>query len=747
MEDREMIYILDGLDCANCAAKIEEKVAKMPNVRTAGISLMDKKLRIRVEEPADEKDLESKIRSIVTAIEPDVSVRRLEASGSSKEGDSTSCRLDGASCSNGACDSCAAVESIGQDGEDEKKGKEIRNLKIRIAVGTGIFAAGLICSRVTGVPAPVAMILYVVSYLVLGYSVLLRAGRNLIRGHVFDENFLMSIATIGAFAIREWPEAVGVMLFYQVGEAFQLSALNASRRSVTELLRLRPDYANIEKDGEVIRVDPETVSVGDIILVKAGEKIPLDGVIVRGHAMLDTSALTGESLLREVGPEDTVASGCLSADGVLTIRVTALFSESTMSKMIELVTNASAKKTKSENRITRFARIYTPVVVIGAVLLAVIPVLFFHGEWQDWLYRALSFLVISCPCALVISIPLGYFGGIGAAGKRGILIKGSMYIDALAATDEIVFDKTGTLTAGSFAVQSVVPAETGKETELLRKAAGAEFYSDHPIAVSVLSAAKERGVEPMVYPPHAYREIPGRGVAVETESARLLLGNRSLMIDERIAGVPEPEEAGTILFAAENGVFIGYLAIADRIKDDAVSAIGELRRLGIKKISILTGDRRKSADATASQLRVDGVYSDLLPKDKLDIMDTILKGREKGAGKLLFVGDGINDSPVLARADIGASIGGLASGAAIEAADIVLMNDGVSSVPEVIRIARKTRRIVTENIVLSLGVKAAVLILATLGIANLWLAIFADVGVAFLAILNAMRAGRRLTKN
>ena len=621
----------------------------------------------------------------------------------------------------------------------------IRRLKIEILAGGILFAAAFLLDRITGASDSIVLTLYIAAYMVLGFSVLFKAAVNISKGEIFDENFLMAIATIGALAIWQWSEAAAVMLFYQVGELFQKSALHRSRRSIAELAAMRPDYANVMKGEELVRVHPDAVAIGDVIVVKPGEKVPLDGVVRDGCSMLDTSALTGESLLREVEPGDPILSGCINRAGVLSVEVTAGFGESTVSKIIEMVTNAGSRKTKSENMITRFAKVYTPVVVIGAVLLAVIPTLFFGGVFSVWLYRALSFLVISCPCALVISVPLGYFGGIGAASRRGILIKGSHYLDALQDTDQIVFDKTGTLTSGVFSVTRVVSGDGLQPEELVRLALIAEAYSDHPIALSVRNAARERKIEAAFPDPSAYKETAGRGVSVLTENGEIHVGNRKWMMDTGISGVPEIEADGTVLFVAADHTYAGYLEIADQVRPEASRTIAMLRELRVTNLSILTGDHKASAENVAEELCITQVYPDLLPAQKLEKMEEIFASRktdQQKNGSVLFVGDGINDAPVLARADVGIAIGAMASGAAIEAADVVIMTDDLTALPRVIRIAKKTRRIIIENIVFALTVKGLILILAAFGLTNLWFAIFADVGVAMIAILNAIRAGR-----
>lgn len=593
--------------------------------------------------------------------------------------------------------------------------------------------------------------LFLVPYLVAGYDVLLRAGRNIARGQVFDENFLMSVATVGAFALVLFPdtdphmaEGTAVMLFYQVGELFQSYAVGKSRKSIADMMDIAPEYANVEREGRLLQVDPYEVSPGDEIIVKPGERVPLDGVVLSGESQLDTAALTGESLPRSVRPDDEVVSGCVNMTGTLTVRVAKPYEESTVSRILELVENAADKKAKTENFITRFARYYTPVVVAVALLLAVVPPLLLGQSWSSWVQRGLIFLVVSCPCALVISVPLSFFGGIGGASRAGILVKGSNYLEALANAETVVFDKTGTLTSGSFAVVSVEPEEGVDEGELLEVAAHAEANSDHPIARSVREAyaaelRRERVTET--------GELGGRGVHALVDGRIALVGNDKLMAAH---GVPMSHEglhgaeAGTVLHVALEGRYLGRIVIADAVQPGAAQAVAELRKLGVKRTVMLTGDKEDVARAVAGKLGIDEYRAELLPQDKVAEAERLLEAQEAagGKGKLAFVGDGINDAPVLTRADIGIAMGAMGSDAAIEAADVVLMDDKPENIARAIRIARKTMRIVWQNIVFALGVKLAVLLLAAAGLANMWLAVFADVGVAVLAILNAMRAMR-----
>ncbi len=577
--------------------------------------------------------------------------------------------------------------------------------------------------------------LFIISYLVVGCEILKKAVRNIFRGKVFDENFLMAVATIGAFAIGEFPEAVAVMLFYQVGELFQSYAVDKSRKSISSLMDIRPDYANIEKDGKIEKVDPDEVKIGDIIIVKTGEKIPLDGVIIEGRSSLDTMALTGESVPRVVKTEDEVLSGCINKDGLLKIRVTKEFGESTVSRILDLVENASSKKSKSENFITKFAKYYTPTVVIIAVLLAFIPpiILKDFSTFSVWLYRALSFLVVSCPCALVISIPLSFFGGIGGASKMGILIKGSNYLEALANTETVVFDKTGTLTEGIFEVQDIY-AEGIEKDELLRIVAHAENYSNHPIAKSVKKAYNKEIDENIIKNP---QELSGKGIWARIDEKDILVGNEKLMLEEKI-DFKKCDEVGTILYVAIDKKYVGYVLIADKIKQDSSKTIRELKAMNIKETVMLTGDKKEVGEYVAKKLNMDKVYTELLPDGKVEKVEELLKQKSE-KGKLVFVGDGINDAPVLTISDIGVAMGGLGSDAAIEAADIVIMTDETSKISKAINLSKKTMRIVRENIIFAIFVKIAVLVLTAFGASTMWEAVFADVGVSVIAIINALR--------
>lgn len=577
--------------------------------------------------------------------------------------------------------------------------------------------------------------LFIISYIIVGGDVVKRAVKNIFKGQVFDENFLMSIATIGAFFIGEYPEGVAVMLFYQVGELFQSYAVGKSRKSIASLMDIRPDYANVKKGDELVKVDPDEVQIGDIIVIKAGEKIPLDGKVIEGSSMIDTSALTGESVPREVEVGSDILSGCININGVITAEVTKEFGESTVSKILDLVENASSKKSNSEQFITKFARYYTPVVVIIAVFLAIIPPLVIDGAtFSDWIYRALAFLVVSCPCALVISIPLSFFGGIGGASKKGILFKGSNYLEALAETEIVVFDKTGTLTKGVFNVQEIHPEGVSKE-ELLELTAYVESYSNHPISLSLKRAYSKEIDNGRI---SDVEEISGHGVIATVDGKKVMAGNIKLM---KMMDIPyfKGELIGTVVHVAVNNKYIGYIVIADEVKEDSAQAIKELKAANIKQTVMLTGDNKSVGSKVAKELGLDKVYAELLPADKVEKLEELFSQKSK-KGKLAFVGDGINDAPVLARADIGIAMGGLGSDAAIEAADIVIMTDEPSKIATAMKISKKTLKIAHQNIVFAIGIKIIVLILSAFGITTMWAAIFADVGVTIIAVLNAFRA-------
>lgn len=607
----------------------------------------------------------------------------------------------------------------------------------RIIAAFVLFVALLIAEHtgmLENVNVWIQFVIYLVPYLIIGYDIVYKAVRNISHGQVFDENFLMMVATVGAFGVQEFSEAVAVMLFYQVGELFQSYAVGKSRQSISAMMDICPEYANIEQNGVLTQVDPDDVEVGDIIVIKPGERIPLDGVVIEGESLVDTAALTGESVPRSAKAGDEIISGCVNGSGTLKVKVTKEFDDSTVAKILELVENASSKKAKVENFITKFAKYYTPVVTIGAVVLALVPPLVLGGGFAEWIQRACVFLVISCPCALVISVPMGFFGGIGAASKVGVLVKGSNYLEAVAEMTTIVFDKTGTLTKGEFKVAQIQP-QGMTETELLEIAALGEGYSTHPIANSIREAY---GKTPDMKRTENANEIAGHGISITVDNKAVLIGNEKLMKKEGIAYTP-CQSCGTVVYVACDGKFAGTLVISDTVKDGAKEAISAMKQVGVKKCVMLTGDRKEAAMEVAKELGIDEVHAELLPADKVAQVERLLREKPKKE-KLAFVGDGINDAPVLTRADIGIAMGSMGSDAAIEAADVVLMDDDVRKIASIVRISRKTLLIVKQNIVFALGVKAIVLLLGAFGAANMWEAVFADVGVSVIAILNSMRA-------
>ena len=698
-------FILEGLDCANCAAKIESKVKQLPHIVSATVNFMMKTLTIEIQDKAHIDSLVKQVKETVTSLEPHVEV--IEQNGDNH------------------------AHSHTHDHGDGDKSGMVR----RLILGVILF----IIPITMPLSLAVKVVLYGTAYLVIGSDIVLLAMKNIIRGQVFDENFLMTIATIGAFAIGEYPEGVAVMLFYKIGELFQDMAVNKSRKSITALMDIRPDFAHLQVEGESVKVSPEDVHIGDIILVKPGERVPLDGMIIKGNAMVDTSALTGESMPRSVGVGDEALSGFINQNGVIEVKVTKNFGQSTVSKILELVQNASNNKAKTENFITKFARHYTPVVVGAAALIAIVPPFIIRGAtFSDSIYKALVFLVISCPCALVISIPLGFFGGIGAASKNGILIKGSNYLEALNQIDTVVFDKTGTLTRGEFSVTDIRANGSFSNDDLLRYTAYIESYSNHPIALSII---KEYGQEINQESVKDYKEVAGHGITATIEGKRVVAGNSKLMEEEKIKYDHEEGIVGTIVHVAVDHIYAGLIVIADTIKEDAISSIEELKSMGIKQMIMLTGDHEGVAQEVGKTLQMDQVYSGLLPHEKLEKLEQIY-ARKAAEKKITFVGDGINDAPVLARADVGIAMGGLGSDAAIEAADIVIMTDEPSKIATAIRIAKQTQKIVWQNIIFALGVKLIVLLLGAWGVATMWEAVFADVGVSVLAILNSIRVLR-----
>ena len=703
--NKKVEITLGGLNCAHCSEEIGNKVSKLDNVLQSNLNFISKKLTFEVAKNVDEKVVTEEIIKIINATEPGLDIK-VNFSDINKENKKE------------------AVEEV----EPSNK----RDL-IKLIIGSIMYIFGIF-QTATGFESKFVNIVFLIVYLIVGSDVLLKALKNASKGRIFDENFLMSIATIGAVIIGEVPEAVGVMLFYKIGEYLQGIAVGKSRKSITSLMQIRSDSANLKVGSEIKVVSPEDVSIGDIIVIKPGEKIPLDGVVVDGFSMVDTSALTGESVLRELGVGEAALSGFINKNALLTIEVTKEFGESTVSKILDLVENASSKKSKTENFISKFAKYYTPFVLFSAMVIAFIPPLLVpNAEFLDWFYRGLVFLVVSCPCALVLSIPLSFFSGIGNSSKQGILIKGSNYLEALKNIDTVVFDKTGTLTKGVFKVTNISPVGIS-EKELIEYAAYAEANSNHPIAKSILSYYKEKiDLEKI----NDFEEIAAHGIKIKYKGLNILAGNDKLMKKENIFYLPT-EDVGTIVYIAVNGIYKGYIVISDEVKEDSKEAIKNLKINGVKEVVMLTGDNEKVANKIASELGIDKVYSNLLPNEKVDRLEEIFKNKSEKE-KVAFVGDGINDAPVLARADVGIAMGALGSDAAIEAADVVLMTDEPSKIAKAIEIARKTNKIVWQNIVFALGVKAIVLILSAGGVATMWEAIFADVGVALIAVLNAMR--------
>ncbi|AGF56633.1 Cd2+/Zn2+-exporting ATPase [Clostridium saccharoperbutylacetonicum] len=701
--------LLEGLCCGNCAAKIERESQNIDGVKSAVVDFIATKLIMEIDSPSKQSAIIDEVEGIVKRIEPDVKVVVLNKDNASKN-----------------------LEEHEEDGHHHHESEGSKSEMIRLAIGALIFGV----ATAMKFPNYIELVLYLISYLLVGGEVILGALRNIRRGQIFDENFLMSVATIGAFAIGEYPEGVAVMLFYQIGEMFQDMAVNRSRKSITALMDIRPDFANLKVNNDIKKVEPEEVKIADIIVVKPGEKVPLDGKVIEGNSMVDTAALTGESVPKEVGIGDSILSGVINKNGLLTIEVEKEFGDSTVAKILDLVQNASSKKAPTENFITKFARYYTPAVVFAALALAVIPPLVIEGAtFSEWIYRALSFLVVSCPCALVVSIPLGFFGGIGGASKNGVLVKGGNYLEALNDVEMVVFDKTGTLTKGIFKVTEVNAENNISKDELIACAAYAENYSNHPIAVSILKAyGKEIDKDKI----KNYEEISGHGVKVVIEGKEILAGNYKLMNKENI-DYNQVETIGTVVHVAIERKYAGYIIISDEVKEDSAKAMKALKALGIKKTVMLTGDNKAVGSKIAKELGVDEVHAELLPDQKVEKLELLFK-EKSSKGKIVFVGDGINDAPVLARADIGIAMGGVGSDAAIEAADVVIMTDEPSKIATAIKIAKKTRSIVMQNIVFALGIKIIILALVAIGLGTMWEAVFGDVGVALLAVLNAMRA-------
>ncbi len=714
-------FTLKGLDCPNCAAKIESETASLRGVSKAQVNLIKQTLIVQIHaDYAEELEtIHERIEQIVHRYEPDVEVVHHECSRSQDI-------LPPKCCDCPHCRDCAC-----SDESDKPSSWRLR----RLIIGGVLAVICIIANYVFQPPTLYILPPIIASYLILGCDVLKRAGQNILKGHIFDENFLMMIATFGAFAIGEYPEATAVMLFYQIGEFFQDKAVDKSRRAINALLDIRPDMARVIRDGDCIEVSPEAVEIGESILIKPGERVPLDGTIINGSTQLDTRALTGESVPRDVHPGDMVLSGCINQTAAITVQVNKVFGESTASKIVDLVENATNRKAPAESFITRFARYYTPIVVSAAFLIAVIPILLGFGIWTDWLQRACVFLVISCPCALVISVPLTYFGGIGAASRQGILIKGSNYLEALNQVAAMVFDKTGTLTRGNFEVVRIIPEANIEEIDLLKAATLAEQQSNHPIARAILSAAEKKNIaiEPLDAQSE-FSELPGFGIqAIIPDNGTIIAGNDKFMIRQNIEFTPV-QAIGTKIYIAKDHIYLGCIVIADELRPNMAQTLQKLKASHIQKVAMLTGDNEEIASHIAQQTGIDAYDSNLLPAQKVEKFEAI-----SATHKTAFVGDGINDAPVLARADVGIAMGGLGADAAIEAADIVLMTDEPEKLVDALQIASRTHHIVMQNIVFAIGVKLLFLLLGALGLIGLWPAVFADVGVMVLAVLNAMR--------
>lgn len=726
----EIKLVLSGLNCANCANKIEAKVNKIKGIENASLNFSTTVLTVEIEKEEEKNNIVNEIKLIVKKLEPHVKVI--------EKLDNKDINVGKISCTSGCC-----TDSHNHENNNEGRHSHNHEFKERsgfvgyvkdnllLIIGTIVYIIALAYKSNENL---LSFILFGISYFIIGGQVILTAIKNILRGEIFDENFLMSIATIGAFFIGEYPEAVAVMLFYQIGEVFQGYAVNKSRKSISSLMNIRADYANVLRDGKEIKVSPEEVSIGEVIIVKPGERVPLDGTVLEGISFIDTSALTGESVPREITSGNEILSGSINNNGVLKVKVDKEYGESTVARILELVENASNKKAPTEKFITKFAKVYTPIVVAIAVLVAIIPPIIIKGAtFSEWIYKALSILVVSCPCALVVSIPLGFFSGIGAASKKGILVKGGNYLEALKDSEIVVFDKTGTLTKGIFEVTEINSINISKE-ELLEITAMGESLSNHPIAVSIANAyGKEVNKEEI----KDYKEASGQGIEVTIRGEHVLLGNSKLMKNNNIA-YNDIDSIGTIVHVAINGEYKGNIVISDEIKENVKEALAELKEAGIKRTIMLTGDNKNVADKVARDIGIDDVYSELLPGDKVSKIEEILN-KKISKGKVLFVGDGINDAPVLARADIGVAMGGIGSDAAIEAADVVLMKDRIEEITEAIKVSRRTNMILWQNIIFSLGVKIIVMLLVVLGVTNMWASVFADVGVTLIAVLNSMR--------
>ena len=691
---------LEGLNCAGCAAKIEKFSNEIEGVSSAQLDFVTKKLKINIINDNDEDDIKGNIKKFVKKVEPEVKVLDINANHAHSH------------------------EHNHDHGKADKK--DI----IRIGISLILF----IIPNLLKLEGNIRFITYLLSYLIVGYDVIIRAIKNVAAGIQFDENFLMTLATFGAFIIGEYPEGVAVMLFYQVGEMFQGMAVNHSRKSITALLDIKPDYANLIAEDEITVVNPTDVAIGDYILIKPGEKVPLDGIVVEGESTIDTSNITGESVPRNIREGDHIISGVVNNHGLLKVQVEKEFGESTVSKILDLVENASGKKAPTENFITKFASIYTPVVVFSALIIGILPPILAFGDLRDWAYRAFIFLVISCPCALVISIPLGFFGGIGGASKSGILIKGGNYLEALNDVETIVFDKTGTITKGTFKVTKIFNYDDYSKEEVLELAAYGEAFSNHPIGKSIVESYDKEIQKEYI---KDYKEISGKGIEAKIDSKTILLGNKDLLSGNGVE-IEEVDSIGTTVYVSEGNKHIGTIIVSDELKENVAEDIEKLKKLGIKETIMLSGDNQETAEKVGKLAGLDKVYGNLLPQDKVNAFEDILS--KKTNSKVIFVGDGVNDAPVLARADIGIAMGTLGSDAAIEASDIVIMTDEIGKIATAIKIAKNTKKIVTQNIILALAIKLIVLVLGAFGIATMWAAVFADVGVSIIAILNSIRA-------
>ncbi|GMG96426.1 heavy metal translocating P-type ATPase [Tepidimicrobium xylanilyticum] len=694
---KEFILGLEGLNCAGCASKIEKLTNEIDGVDNATLDFVTKKLRVEVVEEDRTTGIIEEIKNIVKRLEPGVNV-------------------------------VEEITSVQYNHHHEHGDLDKRDI-MKILISGILFAIPWL-SKLDGIPR---FTIYLAAYVIIGSEIIIKAIKNLFAKQPFDENFLMTVATLGAFAIGEYPEGVAVMLFYQIGEFFQGLAVNHSRKSISSLIDIRPDYANLEKDGEIIIVSPKEVHVGDRIIVKPGEKVPLDGIVIEGKSTVDTSNITGEPVPKEINIGDRVLSGFINNEGLIKVEVEKQFKDSTVSKILDLVENAASRKAPTENFITKFARYYTPVVVFIALAIGIIPSVLLGYNISDWAYRAFVFLVISCPCALVISIPLGFFGGIGAASKVGILVKGGNYLEGLNEVDTIVFDKTGTITKGIFKVTTIDSYNGVTEEEVLELAALGESFSNHPIGKSIVEAYEKEIDKTRI---DNYREIPGKGIEAEIDGNMVFVGNKKLFEDQNIK-ITEKASIGTTVYVGKNGVHIGTIEVSDELKEGVIEDIRSIKSEGVKRTIMLSGDKEETAKKVSKIVDIDEVYGNLLPQDKVKILEEIIK---ETRGKVAFVGDGVNDAPVLARADIGIAMGALGSDAAIEASDIVIMTDEIGKIAKGIRIAKNTKKIVVQNIVFALGVKLIVLVLGAFGIATMWEAVFADVGVSIIAILNSVRA-------